>query len=325
MNVEAALAEKVGPLAGRLHTGRSRNDQVATDLRLWTRRSIDDARRRARSTSSGRSSASPSATGRPSCPARPTSSRPSRSSSPTTCWPTSRWPSATAAGWPTRAPALNVSPLGVGRAGRRRLPARSRGDGRGARLRWRQRELARRRLGPRLRGRDDGGDRARHGPPQPAGRGDHVVVEPAVRVRAGRRRVLDRQLDDAQQEEPRPGRAGPWPRCPRHRGADRQPDPAQGPAAGLPARPPGGRRAAVRRGRRLRDLAPGDGRAGRDAHGRRRADGARRRARATRPRRPWPTPWSGAASPSGPPTTSSARSSRRPRRRASASTRSRTR
>jgi argininosuccinate lyase len=42
MNVEAALADKVGPLAGKLHTGRSRNDQVATDLRLWTRRSIDE-------------------------------------------------------------------------------------------------------------------------------------------------------------------------------------------------------------------------------------------------------------------------------------------
>ena len=42
MNIEAALAGKVGPLAGRLHTGRSRNDQVATDLRLWTRRAIDE-------------------------------------------------------------------------------------------------------------------------------------------------------------------------------------------------------------------------------------------------------------------------------------------
>jgi argininosuccinate lyase len=42
MNIESALAAKVGPLAGRLHTGRSRNDQVATDLRLWTRRSIDE-------------------------------------------------------------------------------------------------------------------------------------------------------------------------------------------------------------------------------------------------------------------------------------------
>jgi argininosuccinate lyase len=42
MNLEAALANKIGPLAGRLHTGRSRNDQIATDLRLWTRRGIDD-------------------------------------------------------------------------------------------------------------------------------------------------------------------------------------------------------------------------------------------------------------------------------------------
>jgi argininosuccinate lyase len=41
MNVEAALGERIGPLAGKLHTGRSRNDQVATDLRLWLRRAID--------------------------------------------------------------------------------------------------------------------------------------------------------------------------------------------------------------------------------------------------------------------------------------------
>jgi argininosuccinate lyase len=42
MNVEAALTERVGPVAGKLHTGRSRNDQIATDLRLWTRRAIDN-------------------------------------------------------------------------------------------------------------------------------------------------------------------------------------------------------------------------------------------------------------------------------------------
>lgn len=35
MNVEARLTEIVGPVGGKLHTGRSRNDQVATDLRLW--------------------------------------------------------------------------------------------------------------------------------------------------------------------------------------------------------------------------------------------------------------------------------------------------
>lgn len=41
MNLEVALAKKIGPVAGKLHTGRSRNDQVAMDLRLWTRRAID--------------------------------------------------------------------------------------------------------------------------------------------------------------------------------------------------------------------------------------------------------------------------------------------
>ncbi|MDH5244800.1 MAG: lyase family protein, partial [Chloroflexota bacterium] len=41
MNLESALAERIGPVAGKLHTGRSRNDQVATDLRLWLRRAID--------------------------------------------------------------------------------------------------------------------------------------------------------------------------------------------------------------------------------------------------------------------------------------------
>ena len=42
MNVEMALADRIGPLAGKLHTGRSRNDQVATDLRLYLRRRIGD-------------------------------------------------------------------------------------------------------------------------------------------------------------------------------------------------------------------------------------------------------------------------------------------
>ena len=41
MNVEARLAELIGPVAGRLHTARSRNDQVATDFRLYVRDAID--------------------------------------------------------------------------------------------------------------------------------------------------------------------------------------------------------------------------------------------------------------------------------------------
>src|SRR5688572_16082624 len=40
-NLESALEERIGPLAGKIHTGRSRNDQVSTDLRLWLRRTID--------------------------------------------------------------------------------------------------------------------------------------------------------------------------------------------------------------------------------------------------------------------------------------------
>jgi len=40
-NIEARLAEKIGDAAGRLHTARSRNDQVATDLRLYTKDAIE--------------------------------------------------------------------------------------------------------------------------------------------------------------------------------------------------------------------------------------------------------------------------------------------
>ena len=43
MTTESRLAELVGPAAGRLHTARSRNDQVATDFRLWVRDAIDQA------------------------------------------------------------------------------------------------------------------------------------------------------------------------------------------------------------------------------------------------------------------------------------------
>src|SRR6202521_442232 len=41
MNVESRLGELIGPAAGRLHTARSRNDQVATDFRLYVRDAID--------------------------------------------------------------------------------------------------------------------------------------------------------------------------------------------------------------------------------------------------------------------------------------------
>ncbi|GGG31767.1 argininosuccinate lyase 1 [Chelatococcus composti] len=43
MNVEGRLRDLIGPAAGRLHTARSRNDQVATDVRLWVREAHDRA------------------------------------------------------------------------------------------------------------------------------------------------------------------------------------------------------------------------------------------------------------------------------------------
>ncbi|MGD1978587.1 MAG: argininosuccinate lyase [Akkermansiaceae bacterium] len=42
MNIEAALTEKIGPAGAKLHTARSRNDQVATDTRLYCRSAVDD-------------------------------------------------------------------------------------------------------------------------------------------------------------------------------------------------------------------------------------------------------------------------------------------
>src|SRR5438093_9076001 len=43
MTVEHRLAELIGPAAGRLHTARSRNDQVATDFKLWVIRACEEA------------------------------------------------------------------------------------------------------------------------------------------------------------------------------------------------------------------------------------------------------------------------------------------
>src|SRR5262249_36677968 len=45
MNIERRLIEKIGAVGGKLHTGRSRNDQIALDMRLWLRGEIDAIRR----------------------------------------------------------------------------------------------------------------------------------------------------------------------------------------------------------------------------------------------------------------------------------------
>jgi len=45
LNIEKRLTEKIGPAGGRLHTARSRNDQVATDVHLWVKEEIDEISR----------------------------------------------------------------------------------------------------------------------------------------------------------------------------------------------------------------------------------------------------------------------------------------
>ena len=114
MAVERRLTELAGPVGGRLHTARSRNDQVATDVALFTREAalagVDGGHR----AHGARWSTPPSATSTGRCRATPTCSAPSRSTSAITCWPTCGCSSATAracASPPSRRRAL---PLGAG-------------------------------------------------------------------------------------------------------------------------------------------------------------------------------------------------------------------
>ena len=65
MNIEARLAELIGPAAGRLHTARSRNDQVATDFRLVGQGRTAAYRVRARRPDRGPFSTAPRSTRQP--------------------------------------------------------------------------------------------------------------------------------------------------------------------------------------------------------------------------------------------------------------------
>ena len=96
MHIERRLTEKIGPIGGKLHTGRSRNDQVALDLRLYLR---DEARhlcRRIRSVQEALVGQA-EAIARPSCQVTRISSARSPSRCPTTCSPIVKCWSATGA------------------------------------------------------------------------------------------------------------------------------------------------------------------------------------------------------------------------------------
>jgi argininosuccinate lyase len=102
--IERWLVEELGPLGGKLRAGRSRNDQIASDLKLWCRDACDDSSPSS-VTSSRRSSIRPRPTSAGTPLATPTCSAGSRCCSATTCSPTSGCSTATRAGSATPAPA----------------------------------------------------------------------------------------------------------------------------------------------------------------------------------------------------------------------------
>ena len=96
--VERRVTEIAGDVGARLHTGRSRNDQVATDLRLFAKRELLVVARRHPGSAARPPATGPAPPRTPICRATPTSSGPSRSCWPTTCWPTAgRWPATSTA------------------------------------------------------------------------------------------------------------------------------------------------------------------------------------------------------------------------------------
>ena len=212
MHIERALIDRLGDVGRKLHTGRSRNDQVVDrPAALGPRRDRPD-RRLARRRCSGRSSAAATATPASSCPATRTCSGPSRCWPPTTGWPTARSSSATASGWPTAAGASNVLPLGAAALAGTTLPIDRRARGRGARLRGRRRPTAStsssdRDFVHRVRLRAGADRRA----PQHAGPRSGSCGPPTefgfLQAAAG---VLHRLVDHAAEDQPR--RAGADPR-----------------------------------------------------------------------------------------------------------------
>ena len=105
LNIEKRLTALVGDAGKRLHTGRSRNDQVATDIRLYLRDAIDDILVLIKAFRSARWSIWPRRKRRRRCPASPICRSPSRSLSATTCWPISKCSAATPSASPMPASA----------------------------------------------------------------------------------------------------------------------------------------------------------------------------------------------------------------------------
>jgi argininosuccinate lyase len=244
LNIEARLTALVGDAGKRLHTGRSRNDQVATDVRLWLRGEIDrlapllaEMQRALVDLADGHAEtvmpgfthlqvAQPVSFAHHLLAyvemfARDAERLADCAGASTGCrWGRPRWP-APATRWTASAWRASWASRAV-----RQQPGR------------RQR--------PRLRARVHRLRQHLHGARVAAGRGDRALDEPELRLHRPGRPLLHRQLDHAAEAQPRRGRAGARQERPRDRPPDGAADADEGPAADLQQGQPGGQGAAVR-------------------------------------------------------------------------------
>ena len=206
MTVEHRLAELIGPAAGRLHTARSRNDQVATDFRMWVRNACDEALASIRDLQRGlvdgggacrnRHARLHAPAGRPAGDARPSSARLLRDAPPRRV---------ALRGAVER---MNECPLGAAALAGTGFPIDREATAKALGFDRADRKQPRQRIRPRFRARLS----VRRGPVQPAPfaarRGADHLGEPAVRLRQAVGRVLDRLVDHAAEAQSRRSGAG---------------------------------------------------------------------------------------------------------------------
>ena len=207
MHVEHRLSQLIGEPAGRLHTARSRNDQVATDFKLFVRRAIDEAVAGIDALELALLGARRGACGERHARLHPSPVGPAGDAGPSFAG-LSR--NAGARPQPVRrcARADERMPAGQRGAGRDRLRPRPRSYRARARVRLRHRQQPRRGQRSRFRRRLSPRRGAHRGASVAAGRGNHPVGVAAVRLRPTARCLVDRVVDHAQQAQPRRRRTG---------------------------------------------------------------------------------------------------------------------
>ena len=207
MNVESRLAELIGPAAGRLHTARSRNDQVATDFKLWVRDAIDDID----AALAGYQKALAEKALKHAATVMPGFTHLQTAQPVTFGHHLLAYVEMAARDRGRFADArkrLNENPLGSAALAGTSFRRRSRHDGEGARLRPAGREFARCGVGPRLRDRDARRRLDRGGASLAPRRGDRDLVLAARRLHPAVRQVHHRLVDHAAEAQSGRRRAG---------------------------------------------------------------------------------------------------------------------